>query len=595
VKTSTSPRPLQPFPAAEPARRQESRILGISALDKDATAALVIDGKLAKIVMEERLTRVKHQAGFPLRSLRTVMEETGVRASDIDLVTYPFFHWRGEVKAKLEGYLRDLGTLTHRLADPLSCARHQAYYLAWVALTSWRHRQYHRQLRRGLAALRLHEKPLVYLDHHATHAASAYHCSAFDRALVATFDWYGSGLAGSIWLGEAGRLRLLKKLRYPHSLGLFYAAVTRALGFRPSRHEGKIVGLAAYGDPQVLLPTVIRRFVQGDGDFRFLSAMDLDYPRALARRYRPADVAAAHQAALEHLVVRLLTPYLRLHGLTNVALAGGVAANVKLNQRVHEMDGIEGVFIHPAMGDDGTSAGGPLYWLSCNGGLRPRPLEHVYLGNALCQRSVEQEVMASGLPFKLVPDIDRRVGALLADGKVVARVTGNSEYGPRALGNRSILCSAVDHGVNERLNRRLGRTEFMPFAPITLWEHREACYKRLAGGEHAARFMTITFDCTDYMKRASPAAVHVDGTARPQLVEREVSPGLHAILTEYHRRTGIASLINTSYNMHEDPIVATAKDAIDTFKRSGLDYLALGDFLLTQAQGAAAKDGSWLA
>jgi carbamoyltransferase len=555
-------------------------VLGISALDKDATAALVVDGHLVKIVMEERLTRVKHQGGFPARSLQTALTETGIRPAEIDLVTYPFFDWPGEVRAKVGGYLRDLATLPRRLADPFSCARHQAYYLGWLALTSWRHRRYNAELRRGLAAAGLGEKPLVYLDHHATHAASAYYCSSFERALVATFDWYGSGLAGSIWLGEGGRLRLLKKMRYPHSLGLFYAVVTRALGFRWSRHEGKVVGLAAYGDPQVLLPTVMRRFEQTEGDFRFLSGMDFDYPGLLARRFEPADVAAAHQAALERVVVELLTPYLRRYGLKNVALAGGVAANVKVNQRVHEIDGVEGTFIHPAMGDDGCGAGGALYWLGRDGGLEASPLEHVYLGNELAERSIEQAVLASGLPFEHESDIDRRVGGLLAEGKIVARVTGNSEYGPRALGNRSILCSAADQGINEWLNRQLGRTEFMPFAPITLWEERATCYRRLAGAEHAARFMTITFDCTEYMKRVSPAAVHVDGTARPQLVEREISSGLHAILSEYHRRIGIPSLINTSFNMHEDPIVATAQDAVETFRRSGLDYLAIGNFLL---------------
>jgi carbamoyltransferase len=272
----------------------------------------------------------------------------------------------------------------------------------------------------------------------------------------------------------------------------------------------------------------------------------------------------------------------RRHGVENVVLAGGVAANVKLNQRVHEMDGVVGTFIHPAMGDDGTSVGGALYWQSKQeGGLAPRPLEHVYLGNGLAERDLGAAVARSGLPFEQVPDVERRVAALLADGKVVARVTGASEYGPRALGHRSILCSAADPSVNDWLNARLQRSEFMPFAPITLYEERDACYRRVAGAEHAARFMTITFDCTAEMRRASPAAVHVDGTARPQLVEREVSPGLHRLLTEYRRLTGSSSLINTSFNMHEEPIVASADDAIRTFLRGGLDYLALGDFLVS--------------
>jgi len=556
-------------------------ILGISALDKNVTAALVVDGQIVRVVMEERLTRVKQQSGFPARAVETIFRETGLSPRDVDLVTYPFFDWRGEGREKLAGYLADLATVRHQLDDPPGWLRHQAYYLGWLALTTWSHRHWNVALMRGLRACELDRVPIVRLPHHATHAASAYFCSAFDRALVATFDWYGSGLGGSIWLGDRGRMRLLKRVPYPHSLGLFYAQVTRALGFRWSRHEGKVVGLAAFGDAGLLLPQVLRRFQRSEGDFRFLRAMDFHVAPRLAARYRREDVAAAYQAALETIVVDMLRPYVRQHGISNVVLAGGVAANVKLNQRVHEMDGIEGTFIHPAMGDDGTGVGGALYWLSKrNGTLAPRPLQHVFLGNSLDRREIEASLRSSGLPFEHVPDIERRVAELLAEGKVVGRVTGASEYGPRALGHRSILCSAADPSVNHWLNARLGRSEFMPFAPITLFEDGDRCYQRVAGAEHAARFMTITFDCTAEMRRLAPAAIHVDGTARPQLVERDISPGLYALLEEYRRLTGRSSLINTSFNMHEEPIVATAADAIQTFVQGGLDYLAIDQWLI---------------
>jgi len=555
-------------------------ILGISALDKNVTAALVVDGRIVKVVMEERLTRVKQQAGFPTRSVETIFREIGLSPRDVDLVTYPFFRWQAEGREKLAGYLADLAHVGQQLGDPPGWLRHQAYYLGWLAVTTWSHRHWNAVLRRGLRGCGLGRTPLAYVPHHAAHAASAYFCASFDRALVATFDWYGSGLGGSIWLGEGGRMRLLKRIRYPHSLGLFYAQVTRALGFRWSRHEGKVVGLAAFGNADLLLPRVLARFQQGEGDFRYLRAMDFGAAPRLAARYRREDVAAAYQTALERVVVDLLRPYVHHYGLSNVVLAGGVAANVKLNQRVHEMEGVQGTFIHPAMGDDGTGVGGALYWLSKHGGLAPRPLEHVYLGNELGQRETERAVRQGGLRFEHVPDIERRVAALLAEGKVVARVAGAAEYGPRALGHRSILCSAADPSINDWLNARLQRSEFMPFAPITLFEERDACYRGVAGAEHAARFMTITFDCTAEMRRDAPAAVHVDGTARPQLVERHVSPGLHTLLTEYRRLTGRPSLINTSFNMHEEPIVAAAEDAIRTFQRGGLDYLAIEDFLV---------------
>jgi carbamoyltransferase len=564
-------------------------ILGISALDKNVTASLVVDGEIVKVVMEERLTRVKQQAGFPARAVETIFRETGLAPDDVDLVTYPFFRWQEEGREKLAGYLADLANIRRQLDDPPGWVRHQAYYLGWLAVTTWSHRRWNRVLRRGLRACGLHRAKLVHIPHHAAHAASAYFCSRFDRALVATFDWYGSGLGGSIWLAEGGRMRLLKRIAYPHSLGLFYAQVTKALGFRWSRHEGKVVGLAAFGDPGILLPRVLARFQQSEGDLRYLRAMDFQAAPKLAARYRREDVAAAYQTALERVVVELLRPYVRQHGVRNVVLAGGVAANVKMNQRVHEIEGVEGIFIQPAMGDDGTGLGGALYWLGKrNGAMAPRPLHHVYLGTELGAHEVEATVRASGLPFEHVPEIERRVAALLAEGKVVGRVTGTAEYGPRALGHRSILCSAVDPTVNDWLNARLKRSEFMPFAPITLYEQRDACYRNVTGAEHAARFMTITFDCTAEMRRDAPSAVHVDGTARPQLVEREVSPGLHDILTEYRRLTGHASLINTSFNMHEEPIVATADDAIRTFVQGGLDYLALGDFLIPAPVSASA-------
>ena len=184
------------------------------------------------------------------------------------------------------------------------------------------------------------------------------------------------------------------------------------------------------------------------------------------------------------------------------------------------------------------------------------------------------------LPFTAVPADRAEVAMLLAAGKVVARFDGRMEYGPRALGNRSILYHAKEPAVNQWLNQRLGRTEFMPFAPATLYEHRDANYQNINGAEYAAQFMTLTFDCTEAMKRDCPAAVHVDGTARPQLVSAESSPGFHRILTEYYKLTGIPSVINTSFNMHEEPIVCTPDDAMRAFLQGNLDYLAMGDFLV---------------
>jgi len=274
-----------------------------------------------------------------------------------------------------------------------------------------------------------------------------------------------------------------------------------------------------------------------------------------------------------------VSQYLRKTGLRNLVLSGGVVANVKLNQRLRELVGVEGIFIHPNMGDGGCGTGAALIeW-----GGTPESisrLNDVYLGPEFSSDLIAEALKRAQLPASEVRPIAPAIAKLLSEGKVVARFDGRMEYGPRALGNRSILYHAKEPAVNQWLNQRLGRTEFMPFAPATLFEQRADCYERTSGAEYAAQFMTLTFDCTAAMKRDCPAAVHVDGTARPQLVSRESSPGFHEILTEYHRLTGIPSVINTSFNMHEEPIVCTPDDAVRAFLQGNLDYLAIGDFLV---------------
>ena len=207
-------------------------------------------------------------------------------------------------------------------------------------------------------------------------------------------------------------------------------------------------------------------------------------------------------------------------------------------------------------------------------------LPDVYLGPEFSSAQITEALNRAQLPFTQYRPIEPKVAALLAAGKVVARFDGRMEYGPRALGHRSILYHAKEPAVNQWLNQRLGRTEFMPFAPATLYEHRASCYNNIEGADYAAQFMTLTFDCTDQMKRDCPAAVHVDGTARPQLVTADSSPGFHRILTEYYKLTGVPSVINTSFNMHEEPIVCSPDDAIRAFLQGNLDYLAIGEFLV---------------
>jgi carbamoyltransferase len=585
----------------------------------------VEDGQLLFAAAEERFTRVKLQDGFPWQALQAAFQATGTEPEDITAVCYPFLSWEEETRlfgknlAAEKEYLEEtpssesaplikkaLSRVPPRV-QPIpglqqpnermekGVAKALAYRILahdsvvsrniarrgseqWGQAAKTFHRKWHEELEGALHELGLKSK-LKRVEHHLTHASNAYHTSGLDDALIVTLDGYGSGLAGSVSVGRNGRIERLHGIEFPHSLGTFYESVTSRLGFQPSRHEGKIVGLAAYGDPSILRDVLLSRFEIAPGGFRIREINNLYFARLLASQFPKIDVAAAYQHVLEIVATGYVRFYLERTGLRNVVLSGGVVANVKLNQRIRELPGVDGIFIHPNMGDGGCGTGAAL--LEFNGSpALARPIADVFLGPAYSDDAIHAALQRAQLASTRYSPIEPKIAALIAAGKVVARFDGRMEYGPRALGNRSILYHAKEPEVNQWLNQRLGRTEFMPFAPATLMEHRTACYRNTDGCEHAAQFMTLTFDCTDEMKRNSPAAVHVDGTARPQLVSASSSPGFHRILTEYHALTGLPSVINTSFNMHEEPIVCSPDDAIRAFLQGNLDYLAIGSFLV---------------
>jgi carbamoyltransferase len=608
------------------------KVLGISPLDKDSTVTVVEDGVIKYAAAEERFTRVKLQDGFPWRALENALEVTGSTMRDFDRIVYPFLTFDQETKLfeknleKERDFLdeKEANATSEELRDakarvPANRApvpglnepneRHEKGLLktlAYRVLASegvvsrnvakrgserWGreatkfHYRWQQELENALGELDSTQK-LQRVEHHLSHAANAYYKSGFDEALVVTLDGYGSGLSGSVNVGRGGKIERLHGQEYPHSLGTFYESVTSALGFTPSRHEGKIVGLAAYGDPAVLGDLLRRRFVQQNGGFRIVETNNVYFARLLATHFPKIDVAAAYQRVLEEVAVAYVSQYLKKTGARKLVLSGGVVANVKLNQRLWEIQGVDGIFIHPNMGDGGCGTGAALLQFAGSAETRTR-LQDVYLGPEFSAEEIAEALNRAHLPFTEYKPVEPKIAMLLAAGKVVARFDGRMEYGPRALGHRSILYHAKEPAVNQWLNQRLGRTEFMPFAPATLYEHRDACYLHMKGAEYAAEFMTLTFDCTDAMKRDCPAAVHVDGTARPQLVSAEGSPGFHRILTEYYKLAGIPSVINTSFNMHEEPIVCTPDDAIRAFMQGNLDYLAIGNFLVEHPKSRA--------
>lgn len=600
------------------------KVLGISPLDKDATVSVVDNGEILFAAGEERFSRNKQQDGFPVQALQKALEYTGSRIEDFDQVCYPFLTWENEAKVfnqNLEdekAFIKsfeasDLGqqvkeALTrvpdrnepiHGLEHPNAIMEkgllHSSYYnmagtqrLASnnAAIKGSRHwgeeatasfKHWEQVLTDGLRE-HGYDGPIKRMDHHLSHAANSFYCSGFDEALCITLDGYGTGLAGSVSAARDGKIHRLHGISYPNSLGTLYEHVTSSLGFKPSRHEGKIVGLASYGDPSILGDILLSRIEQVPGDFRIYEANNVYFSRYLASKFPKIDVAAAYQYVLEKVAANYVKYWVDKTGIDTLVLSGGVVANVKLNQRLFEIEGVNRIFVYPNMGDGGCASGAALYhgW---PGGQKPS-ISDVYLGPDYSEPELEKALTDAGLSYERPNYLAAEVAGLIHAGQVVARFDGRMEYGPRALGNRSIMYHAREPEVNQWLNKRLGRTEFMPFAPVTLYEAREKCYHNIRGAEHAAEFMTVTFDCTDFMRENCPAAVHVDGTARPQLIQRDVNPGYYDIVKEYEKLSGIPSLINTSFNMHEEPIVNTPDDAVRAFVKGNLDYLAIGPFLV---------------
>ncbi len=462
--------------------------------------------------------------------------------------------------------------------NPFYAAKGAAMMTRWVLKTMHLYREHQRVQNEVLKKL---GKPLIRSEHHVNHAASAYFTADKKRCLVVTIDNHGDGICGSVSIGEKNQLTRLDVLPWPHSPGFFYAVVTKVLGFKVGRHEGKITGLAAFGNSNSPVYHEIKKLMWFEsGTIKTKNMMGLrGWVKSLLQKYSREDVSAAFQRVLEEVVVAYVKFWVDKTGIKDVALAGGVFGNVKLNQRILEA-GASSVFIHPHMGDGGTGVGAAMHYAMSQGKIKPYRLSNVYFGPTYSAAEMKAELDKQHCKYEKLDDIEAQVAALLAKDKVVAFFSGAMEYGPRALGARSIMYSAVDPKVNDWLNKRLNRSDFMPFAPFTLERFMNKCYKHTNGGLYASEFMTLTFDCTDFMKQNSPATVHVDGTARPQLINKSINASYNKVLEEYHKITKIPSLVNTSFNMHEEPIVCSPYDAVRAFKLGHLDYLALGKFLV---------------
>lgn len=560
-------------------------------------ATIVCDGEVVAAVSEERLSRQKMAFGFPRASIQEVMQIAGVVASDLDLVAEattnnhfydavrPFDGWLQDKSD--EGFVRNaivntasvFGSLVERIP-----VLESLYYKGKFPIYEARRRAIRRILRNEFDI----SAPVDFVDHHLCHATCAYYSSGFDDALVVTMDGGGDGLSATVHRANNGEFERIGDTSAFNSLGNYYSYVTHVCGYKAQKHEGKITGLAAYGKPIYLqlldsLITFSEGGIANTGGQVFLGAVKALQAK-LPRSWTKEDLAASIQAHSESLAVQFVRKHLKIGDSGNLAIAGGLFANVRINQKVFEIDGVNQLFIYPAMTDCGMPVGAAL--ASCLPDRKKQMvrrtgrIRNVYSGREYDNSHIESSLRENGLDFEKSDHIEKDIADLLSRGNVVARFHGRMEYGPRALGNRSILYHPADPSVNDWLNKCLDRTEFMPFAPSVLMEYAEDCFHNLEGAIDTARFMTITFDCTSWMKDFCPGVVHVDGTARPQLVDKKDNESYWLIINEFRKLTNVPVIINTSFNMHEEPIVSSPEDAIRAFRLGHLDFLAIGDFLV---------------
>jgi carbamoyltransferase len=564
-----------------------ARVLGISAHYHDSAAALVVDGEVVAAIQEERLSRIKNDPGLPLAAAFACLEHAGLEPADLDAVAFyeePF--------AKLERVLVHL--LRHLPRTWRAFPRALASQLGskiWVL----------DHLAEGLGVGR---DRVVRFDHHKSHAASALLVSPYDRAAVLVVDGVGEAHATTIWDGRGGDLRLVASVDFPHSLGLLYAGLTAWLGFAVNEGEYKVMGLAAWGQPRLReqFARIVRLHPDGAYEldlacFAHMSDADLGFGPALERLLGPrrppgrpwdldspedrryADVAATLQAVLEDILLALARKARALTGADHLCLAGGVALNALANARLQRESGFRRVFVQPAAGDAGGALGAALLAAHERGDPRPAPLGSAALGLPLDLARAHAVATELGLPVRRVDDPAEHAARLIAADRIVAHARGRFEWGPRALGQRSLLARPRDPATRERLNRLIKEREpFRPFAPAVLSERTSDYFT--AGPDDMTPFMTTTARVRDDMVARLGAVTHQDGTARLQTVEARRAPELHAVLTALADRGEDPVVLNTSLNGAGEPIVAAAEDALAFWLRHHVDALILGDLVI---------------
>lgn len=553
-------------------------ILGITNNDL-AGACLLRDEKIIAAVSEERFNRVKDEKIWPKKSISYVLGQAQVSMEDVDHIAYG---WNA-------GFDADKHLLAYfdRIAyEAVSHPSGLPHIRKRIEDEIENDKEKRLEFDRFISIHHASEKA-IYIDHHECHAHGAFACSPFDRALVVTCDGRGDFQSLTVSMYSDSESKVIQREITVDSIGYFYGRITRLLGYKPNRHEGKITGLAAFGDPNRLLPLMQEMINFEDGRIRarcgeyFLPSYD-GYSSALemlVQKERPEDVAAAAQKHVEDLLTKTIKYHLAMLGPQNICLAGGVFGNVKLNQRIREIDEIKDVYVLPCMSDGGLALAAAVGAAHKKSGLRFQNTT-MYLGPDTGETQLILGSLGEAFPnldYSLPEDLFGALAEAISNGQVIGLFRGRMEFGPRALCHRSIVYHAADATVNQWLNDRMHRTEFMPFAPVTNVEVAEECYVGWHKDDVASDFMTMTYDCYPGFRDKCPAVVHVDGTARPQIIRPQTDPFMHGLLDAWYRKTSEPALINTSFNRHEEPIVNDAYDALSCLTDGTVDLIVFNE------------------
>jgi carbamoyltransferase len=570
-------------------------ILGLNAYHGDAAAALVVDGELVAAVEEERLNRVKHCAGFPSLAARWCLEDAGVAPEELDHVAVGRDP-RANIGAKV------IRTLMHPTSPRFLRARLE---------NAGRVRDVRAQLAEALGIPQERLRAQMHnVEHHQAHVASAFFVSPFDEAAVLSVDGFGDFASTMLAVGRGNRIEVLDRVLFPHSLGIYYEAVTQWLGFPHYGDVGKVMGLAPYGDPDVHREQ-LRKLAYPSGD---LFELGLDYflhhkegvdmtwddqtpsvgrlySDALVELIGPArdpgaplekhheDVAAALQAVLEEVYLHLVARLAERTGQTTLCLAGGVALNAVANGMIRPQTPFDEVYVQPAAGDSGTAVGAAFHvWNQELGQPRGFVMDHAYTGPAYSDDACAEAARAAGFePERLDEEqLIATVADRIAEGDVVGWFQGRMEFGPRALGNRSIVTDPRRHDMKDILNARIKQREpFRPFAPSILAPRVGEWYEQ----DYTSPFMVMVYKTRADKRELVPAVNHVDDTGRVQTVEPDVNARYWKLIEAFEARTGVPIVLNTSFNENE-PIVMTPAEAVDTFAKTKMDLLVLGNTVI---------------